>query len=197
MKISVITATWNCDELLGNCLTSFAKQNYANKEHIVIDGASTDGTISLIQEHIKQITVFISEPDFGIYDALNKGIQASSGDVIGFLHSDDLYNSEEVLGFIAKAFEDPSVCAVFGDLEYVMRQDIKHVVRRWRGNAFKMSDLSYGWMPAHPTFYVRRDWYIKIGGFDTSFKISADYHSIQNFFFAPRIQSGIHIKSFN
>lgn len=185
MKISVITATWNCANTLPDCLVSVAWQSHANREHIIIDGVSTDGTMDVINQHIEQIAAFISEPDKGIYDALNKGLQRATGDVVGFLHADDLFASADVLSIIASAFEDPSVCAVYGDLEYVSHQDTAKVIRRWQSKPFASKDLRWGWMPAHPTLYVRRDWYARIGGFDTSYRIAADYLSILKLFTQP------------
>jgi glycosyltransferase involved in cell wall biosynthesis len=161
------------------------RQSYENREHIIIDGASTDGTIDVINQHIDKITIFKSEPDKGIYDALNKGIQLASGDVVGFLHADDFYASDEVLSKIAQAFQDPSVCAVYGDLEYVHKQDKSKIIRHWQSNHFSQRDLNWGWMPAHPTLYVRRDFYLKISSFDISYSISADYLSILKLFTLP------------
>ena len=152
---------------------------------MIVDGASTDGTIEVINQHIGQIAKFKSERDKGIYDALNKGIQLATGDVVGFLHADDLYASDDVLSKIAQAFENPKVCAVYGDLEYVSQQDTSKVIRRWQIKPCSQKDLDLGWMPAHPTLYVRRDWYSKIGGFDISSRIAADYHSILKLFSQP------------
>lgn len=185
IKISVITATWNCAETLPDCLASMALQTYANREHIIVDGASSDGTVEVINHHINQIALFKSERDKGIYDALNKGIKMATGDVVGFLHADDLYASVDALSIIAQAFEDPTVCAVYGDLEYVSQQDTSKVIRRWQSNSFNQRDLGWGWMPAHPTLYVRRDWYSRIGGFDISYRIAADYLSILKLFTQP------------
>lgn len=189
ISISVVTATWNCAKTLPDCLTSVARQSYSNKEHVIVDGASTDGTIDVINQHINQIAKFKSERDKGIYDALNKGIQLATGDVVGFLHADDLYASDNVLSQIAKAFEDPEVCAVYGDLEYVSQQDTSKVIRRWQSKLFNQKDLGWGWMPAHPTLYVRRDWYAKIGGFDISYRIAADYLSILQLFTQPNFNA--------
>lgn len=189
IRISVITATWNCARTLPDCLASVAQQSYDNIEHVIIDGASTDGTIDVVNRHIEHVAVFKSERDKGIYDALNKGIALATGDVIGFLHADDLYASDDVLSKVAKAFEDPSVCAVYGDLEYVSQQDINKVVRRWQSNSFKRQDLGWGWMPAHPTLYVRREWYARIGGFDISYRIAADYLSILKLFTQPEFKT--------
>jgi glycosyltransferase involved in cell wall biosynthesis len=185
IKISVVTATWNCAETLPDCLASVARQSCTNREHVIVDGASTDGTIDVINRNIERIANFKSERDKGIYDALNKGIQLATGDVIGFLHADDLYASDDVLSKIARAFEDPVVCAVYGDLEYVDRQDTSKVIRRWQSKPFNHKNLAWGWMPAHPTLYVRRDWYSKIGGFDISYRIAADYLSILKLFTHP------------
>ena len=182
IKISIITATWNCAGTLLDCMASVARQDYAHREHIIIDGLSTDGTVDLIKLHTDQIGIFKSERDEGIYDALNKGIKLATGDVIGFLHSDDFYASNNVLSKIAKVFEDPSVCAVYGDLEYVSKQNATKVIRRWKGKPFNKRDLGWGWMPAHPTLYVRSVSYAKIGGFDANYRIAADYLSILRLF---------------
>jgi glycosyltransferase len=188
-KISIITATWNCALTLPDCLTSVSQQTYANREHVIVDGASNDGTIDVINQYIEQISTFKSAPDKGIYDALNKGIELATGDVIGFLHADDLYASDDALAKIAQAFADPKICAVYGDLEYVRQLDTSCVVRRWTSKPFTDTDLSRGWMPAHPTFYVRREWYSKIKGFDISYQISADYLSILKLFKQPEFKT--------
>lgn len=189
LTISVVTATSNCANTLPDCLASVAQQNYTNREHIVVDGASTDGTLEVINRHIDQIATFKSEPDKGIYDALNKGIKLATGDVVGFLHADDLYASDDVLAKIAQAFEDPTVCAVYGDLEYVSQQDTSKVIRRWKGKPFNKNDLGWGWMPAHPTLYVRREWYSNINGFDVNYRIAADYLSILKLFTQPAFKT--------
>jgi len=131
----------------------------------------------------------VSEPDRGIYDALNKGIARASGDVVGFLHADDVYASPDVLARVAEAFADPSVAAVHGDLQYVRKDDTARVVRHWRSSPFSPDRLRRGWMPPHPTLYVRREWYERIGGFDTRYRIAADYHSILRLFSQPGFRS--------
>ena len=185
ITITIVTATWNCATTLPDCLASIKRQSHSNREHIIVDGASTDGTMSVINAHLDQISRFISEEDKGIYDALNKGIRLATGDIVGFLHADDLYASDNTLSKIAEAFEDPSVCAVYGDLEYVSQQDTSKVIRRWQSNNFKRTELDWGWMPAHPTLYVRRQWYLRIGEFDISYRIAADYLSILKLFTKP------------
>lgn len=185
IKITVITATWNCVSTVADCLDSVARQTYDEREHVVVDGASTDGTLDLLQAHRHQLAVLKSEPDCGIYDALNKGLALATGDVVGFLHADDLYAHPQVLEHVAAAFQDPSVCAVYGDLHYVRQHDTTQVVRHWQGSPFNPSSLAWGWMPAHPTLYVRREWYQRIGGFDTRYRIAADYLSILQLFSQP------------
>ena len=180
--ISVVTATWNCDQTVKECLASVSAQTYPHREHVVVDGSSTDSTMAILTAHALQLAVLKSEPDAGIYDALNKGIALARGDVVGFLHADDLYANPNVLAQIAKAFEDPAVCAVYGDLQYVSKVNTAHVVRQWRSSAFTPNGLAWGWMPAHPTLYVRREWYERIGGFDTRYRIAADYLSILQMF---------------
>lgn len=189
VKISIITATWNCAETLPDCLASVARQDYTFREHIIIDGASTDDTIGVVNRHIHQVAIFKSEQDKGIYDALNKGIKLASGNVVGFLHADDIYASDDVLSKIAKSFEDPTVSAVFGDLEYVTQKNANKVIRRWRSNSFSKKHLNWGWMPPHPTLYVRRDWYSKITGFDIGYGIAADYLSVLKMFTLPGFKS--------
>ena len=185
VKISIVTATWNCVETVGDCLGSVDSQTHANREHVVIDGASQDGTLSLLERHRSKLGVLVSEKDGGIYDALNKGIARASGDVVGFLHADDIYGGPDVLARVAEAFADPDVTAVYGDLQYVRKDDVRRVVRHWRSSPFSRRMLTRGWMPPHPTLYVRREWYDRIGGFDTDYRIAADYFSILSLFSQP------------
>lgn len=182
MKISVVTATRNCVDTVLDTLCSVQSQGYANVEHVVVDGASSDGTLEALQSSRSSLGALLSEPDEGIYDALNKGIGIASGQVVGFLHADDVYGSSEVLSEIASVFENPEVQAVYGDLEYVRADDLSVVVRHWRSCEFTPQRLLQGWMPPHPTLYVRKEWYDLIGGFNTSYRIAADYLSILQLF---------------
>jgi len=184
-KISIVTATWNCANTIEDCLQTIAAQTWPSREHVVIDAGSNDGTVPLLEKYRQQIGTLISEPDKGIYDALNKGIARASGDVVGFLHADDLYAHEDVLAKVACAFEDPSVCAVYGDLQYVSKEHTSQVVRHWASRPFEPHMLRQGWMPPHPTLYVRREWYERIGGFDINYRIAADYFSILQLFSQP------------
>jgi glycosyltransferase len=179
-------------ETVGDCLLSVEEQTWANREHIIIDGISSDGTLEVLARHRDDIAVLVSEPDRGIYDALNKGIARASGDVVGFLHADDLFAGPEALARIGAAFEDPGVCAAYGDLLYVRRGDVEHVVRYWRTPPFNRRRLAWGWMPPHPTLYVRREWYERIGGFDTRYRIAADYFSVLSLFGNPEFRA-VHV----
>lgn len=185
VKVSVITATRNCARTLPDCLASVSGQSYRDVEHLVIDGASRDGTLEILEANREQLAVSLSEPDRGIYDALNKGLARSTGDVIGFLHADDVFGGRDALARLAQAFEDPSVSAVYGDLQYVRKADMTKVVRHWRPGDFSARKLGWGWMPPHPTLYVRRGWYECVGGFDTDYRIAADYLSILKLFSQP------------
>lgn len=192
MKISVITASYNCVDTIQDALDAVAIQKHSAVEHVIIDGASVDGTWEAVQAHGSARKVAFSEPDQGIYDALNKGIACSSGDVVGFLHADDVFADAEVLSRVAEAFADPSVEAVYGDLQYVHREDLSRVMRHWRSEPFEARKLARGWMPPHPTLYVRRSVYERLGGFDTSYRIAADYEFILRLFSQPGLRA-IHI----
>jgi glycosyltransferase len=175
MKISVVTVTFNCATTVADCLGSVAGQSYPDREHIVIDGASLDGTQEVLQGHREELAVLVSEPDEGIYFGLNKGIARATGDVIGLLHADDLYADSTILARVAEAFDDPAVEAVYGDLVYVAKEDTTRVIRCWRSGEFRPSRLGWGWMPPHPTLFLRRSLYQRFGLFDTRYRIAADY----------------------
>lgn len=181
MKISIITAVRNRRETVAATIASVRSQLHPDVEYIVVDGASTDGTTELLRAQRAKIDVLICEPDNGIYDALNKGIAAATGEVIGLLHADDVYASERVLSAVAETFENAKINAVYGDLEYVSKNDLDKVVRYWRAGAFSAAKLSWGWMPPHPTLFVRRAVYERLGRFDTSYRIAADYDLILRF----------------
>lgn len=183
MTISIITITYNSAKTLQRALESVQSQTYKDIEHIVVDGASTDGTKELIAAYAKQHpnVRWVSEKDDGIYNALNKGIRMATGDVIGFLHSDDVLYSPDSIGHIAAAFGDETVDVVYGDLQYC---NGGKVVRRWKSNDFNPSALKYGWMPPHPTVYVRSKVYQEVGLYDDWFHISADYDMILRIFTA-------------
>jgi len=187
--ISVITATRNCRNTIEQCLASVAAQTWLDRQHIVVDGASSDGTLELLEAHRSQFSVLVSEPDCGIYDALNKGLAYATGEVVGFLHADDIYARPDVLALIAEAFTDPEVGAVYGDVQYVRKDDVSKVVRNWHSGHFSHRRLAWGWMPPHPSLYVRRSWYARVGAFETDYRISADYLSVLKLFSQPTLNA--------
>lgn len=181
MKISIITITYNSTKTIQRALDSVQSQTYKDIEHVIVDGASTDGTRELIETYAKQHknVRWISEPDKGIYNALNKGIHLATGDVIGFVHSDDILYAPDSIAHIAEVFAQQDIEVVYGDLQYVREGKI---VRRWRSNDFNPSSLKYGWMCPHPTMYVRKEVYEQVGEYDEWFSISADYDMILRIF---------------
>lgn len=181
MKISVITAVFNNRDTIADALESVLSQTHEDVELIVIDGGSTDGTLDVLRTYAGRIAVLVSGPDGGIYDALNKGLARASGEVVGFLHSDDVFHDAACLARIANAFAAPETDAVYGDLEYVKKDAPGRVVRYWQAGAYSVDKLRHGWMPPHPTFYVRRAVYQHLGGFDTTYHIAADYDCMLRF----------------
>ena len=174
MKISIITATYNSAVTVRDTLACIAGQQYPHIEHIIIDGSSKDNTLDIVKEFPHVATV-ISEKDKGIYDAMNKGVQLATGDVIGILNSDDFYTSPAVLSKVAATFEDKAVEAVYGDLQYVRQDNVGIVTRTWKAGTFQKKHLYYGWMPPHPTFFVRKQVYEKAGLFNIALRSAADY----------------------
>jgi glycosyltransferase involved in cell wall biosynthesis len=167
---------------VGNCLASVAAQSHQDIEHLMIDGASTDGTLAVLQAHRSQLAVLVSEPDAGIYEAMNKGISHAAGDIIGFLNADDFYAHDRVLETVARYFaEDPKLDACYSDLMYVDQFDTSRTVRYWQSNFFVPDSFSCGWCPPHPTFFVRRSVYERFGGFDLSYRIAADVELMMRF----------------
>lgn len=189
LKISVITAVYNSHQTVGQALDSVLSQTHPAVESIVIDGASTDGTLTVLQPYRPRLGILISERDQGIYDALNKGIKHATGEVVGFLHADDVFENSEVLAKVAAAFEDPAIDAVYGDLVYVRHNDISQVIRYWKSGLYDDAALARGWMPPHPTFYVRRSVYERLGGFDTRYRIAADYDTVLRFLAVSKIRT--------
>lgn len=182
MKISIITVAYNSAKTIRDTLESVCTQDHKNIEHIVVDGKSTDNTLDIVQcfPHVAKL---VSEQDKGLYDAMNKGIKLATGEVIGILNSDDMYANRQVLSKVAALFLNKNASTVYGDLQYVDASDVTKVLRTWRAGRFKRSDFYYGWMPPHPTFFVRKSIYDKVGLFDTSLRSASDYELILRILF--------------
>jgi glycosyltransferase involved in cell wall biosynthesis len=175
LKISIITACLNNADTLETAMQSVFEQDYPNIEYIVIDGASTDGTEALLEKHKNKINVLISEKDKGIYEALNKGLSKASGDVVGFLHADDFYTNNHVISKIAESFQKENTDCIYGDLQYVDRVNSVRMIRDWKSEPYKAGLFLKGWMPPHPTFFLKKKCYDEYGNYNTSLTISADY----------------------
>lgn len=182
MKISIVTAVWNRACTIGEAIESVQRQSYGNIEHVIQDGGSTDGTLQVIERLANNRTRLVSQRDSGIYDAINIGISRATGDVIGLMHSDDMFTTDGVLCDVATAFVDRKVDGVYGDLQYISATDPDRVIRYWRSGAYDPSKLKRGWMPPHPTLYLRREVFERWGAYDTSFRISADYDAMLRWF---------------
>lgn len=182
MTISIITATFNSGKTLRDTIESVLSQTYEDIEYILVDGLSKDNTLDIIREYEPRFhgrMKYISERDNGLYDAMNKGINLATGDIIGILNSDDFYADNDVLDAIVKGLNN--VDAVYGDLDFVQNSDTTKIVRKWNGSQYHCGAFLKGWHPAHPTFYVRKSFYDKFGGFDTSFDVSADFELMLRF----------------
>lgn len=175
MKVSIITVCYNSESTLESTIRSVIEQDYPDIEYIVVDGNSTDGSPAIIEKYKSKITKFISEKDKGVYFALNKGIALATGDVIGLLHSDDFYASKTIITQVVKEFESSHSDSVYGDLQYVSRENTEKVIRHWQAKPYNNQLFLKGWMPPHPTFFVKNKCYTNFGCFNTSFSISADY----------------------
>ena len=174
MTISIITATHNSESTIEHTLESIRHQDFPSIEHIIVDSLSTDSTMNIVKgfDHVRKI---ICEKDNGIYDAMNKGISAASGEIIGILNSDDVYIDNQVLSMIGKVFENEQVEVCYADLQYVSPEDVNKVVRTWKSGPFSKRSFYWGWMPPHPTFFVRKSVYEKVGLFNTGLRSAADY----------------------
>lgn len=190
LKISIITVTLNSSKFLNDCLQSVKSQTYDDIEHIVIDGASTDNTLNLLETKKKQLAILVSEKDNGIYHAMNKGIKLSRGDIIGFLNSDDFYVNSDVILKVAKKFEkDPSLDVCYADLIYVDKNNTSKIIRYFKSRKFKKGLFSKGWCPPHPTFFVRQSIYKKYGIFDLNYHFASDVDLMMRFLEIHKIKS--------
>lgn len=191
MKISLITVTYNSSDVLRCAIESILRQTYPHIEYIIVDGASKDNTLDIIRTYEPKFNDrmrWISEPDRGLYDAMNKGIRMATGDVIGILNSDDFFTSDDVLQKVAEGFTDSEVDAVYGDIHFVHADDLKRCVRYYSSKIFRRGLMRLGFIPAHPSFYCRRECFEKYGGYKTDYKIAADFDLLLRFIYVHRIR---------
>ncbi len=189
MKLSIITVVLNNKAYIEDCIHRVLDQTYKNIEYIIVDGSSTDGTVEIIKKYEKFISKWISESDNGVYDAMNKGIQISSGDIIGTLNADDFYPHHEVLAKVAEVFSQESVDSCYGDLDYVDSFDTRKIIRCWRSGHYIANRFYWGWMPPHPTFFVRRRIYEQYGVFNLELGTAADYELMLRFLLRHKIKT--------
>lgn len=190
MKLSIITATWNSSATIRDTIESLLTQTHQDFEHIIVDGLSEDNTLEIVEEYqpvYKGRLKIISEKDNGLYDAMNKGIAIATGDVIGILNSDDFYTSSDILAHVSSEIND--VDAVYGDIHYVNADDLSKTVRFYSSERFRPWKMRMGFMPAHPSFYCKRDIYTKYGMFDLDFKIAADFEQLLRLIFIHKIKT--------
>jgi len=188
LKITVITVCHNCAATLASALNSVVSQSWPNIEHIVIDGASTDGTNSVINSYRTGLTKVVSEPDTGIYDAMNKGLALATGEVVAFLNADDFYKDADVLTRVARLMQAEQLDALYGDVEFFRAGQPSAVVRRYNSGRFTADRLGWGWMPAHPALFVRRALFERYGMFSTDYLIAGDFEFIARVFKQPALR---------
>ncbi|MDQ7947343.1 MAG: glycosyltransferase family 2 protein [Pedobacter sp.] len=189
MKISVITVVYNAENYIKDCIESVVAQTYPAIEYIVVDGGSTDRTISIIGNYVQNIAHFVSEKDQGMYDALNKGMALATGDVIGILNADDMLAAPNVIEKIAQAFSRTQADAIYGNLNYVNVDPPYKIIRKWVSTPYTPRGIVMGWMPAHPTLYVKSEIFKKFGNYSLLYGTAADYELILRFLFKHRIRA--------
>lgn len=183
MKVSLITVTYNSAATLKDTIESVASQDYPNIEYIIVDGNSKDGTQDIIKSYNGTVSKWLSEPDKGLYDAMNKGIQMASGDVVGIINSDDFYHRPDAISRVVDGFSDPEIECVFADIRFVPPEDLNKTVRYYSSKRFNLGAFSWGFMPAHPTFFTYRKNFEKFGVYKTNYKIAADFELLVRFLY--------------
>ncbi|WP_432713100.1 glycosyltransferase family 2 protein [Pedobacter sp.] len=189
MKVSIVTIVLNCEKYIADCIDSVLIQDYQEIELIIIDGKSTDSTIPIIKSYLPQVSYFISVADQGFYSALNQALNIATGDVIGILNADDVLADAHVISTIVEKFKNNHCEAVYGNLNYTKRDDVNAVVRTWRSNSFQRNAVHYGWMPPHPTIYIKKEVYERLGDFSMDFGHSSDYELVLRFFYKHHISA--------
>lgn len=176
MKVSVITVCYNSEKTIASTLDSIASQTHENLEHVIVDGGSTDGTINIVKQKLRDGDIFVSEPDEGLYDAMNKGVDLATGDIVGVLNSDDFYESDDAVATVVEMFRrTPEADLVFGDVVFVSPDNLNKVIRLYRAAHFRPWKLRFGWMPPHPATFVRKSAYERVGKYRLDMRIAADY----------------------
>lgn len=189
MKVTIITVVFNAEKYLKDCIDSVLGQDYENIEYVVIDGGSTDGTLSVIELYRSRIHYYISEPDKGMYDALNKGIKVATGDVIGILNADDMLASDDVIAAIVREFKEKQPDGVYGNLNYIDLGFSKKIIRKWVSKQFVKRDILLGWMPAHPTLYLKKELFSHYGNYSLDFGTAADYELMIRFLYLHQVNA--------
>lgn len=192
MKISIITTTFNSEKTIRDTIESIINQTYTDYEYIIIDGASDDHTIDIVKEYepiLGNKLKWISEKDKGIYDAMNKGILLATGEIIGILNSDDFFSSNNILDTISKSFQNEKIDAIYGDVHFINDKNPNKIVRYYSSKIFRPYLMKYGMMPAHPSFYIRKKYFHKIGLYKTSYKIAADFEFLLRAIYIKRINT--------
>ncbi len=188
MKVSIITVVYNGAEHIRDCIDSVVNQTYPDIEYLIIDGKSTDGTVEIVQSYGSKVAHFVSEPDKGLYDAMNKGIRLATGDVVGLLNADDFYRHNRVIANMVALFERTGSDAVYGDMLYVDRHDTQKLKRYWRSGWYKPGAFKWGWMPGHLSFFAKRSLYEKYGLFRLDMKSAADYELMLRFIHKNKVK---------
>lgn len=189
MKISVLTVALNAADTIEDTLRSVASQTYPDVEHVIVDGASQDATLEIVEWYPERVAKVVSEHDEGLYYAMNKGLDLVTGDVVGTLNADDVHGDERVLERVAHAFEDPQLEACWGDMCLMDYHDMHRLKRYWRSSPYRPGLFSRGWVPPHPTFFARRDLYAKYGKFDLSYRVAADFELLLRLIEKHRIKT--------
>ncbi len=189
MKVSIITVVLNGAGYIAGCIESILMQKHADIEYIVLDGASTDGTIEIVKKYLPDIYFFESSKDEGFYSALNHGLAMSNGEVIGVLNADDVLANPYVISTIVNNFKDKTCDAVYGNLNYTKRDNLNEVIRTWRSKTFKRHAVKYGWMPPHPTVYIKKEIFLKLGNYSNAYGASSDYEFILRLFYKHQVKA--------
>lgn len=187
MKVSIITATYNSASTIRDAIDSVIAQNYPDIEHIIVDGVSRDNTLDIVKSYGDKIAKIISEPDKGIYDAMNKGIQVATGDIVGILNSDDFFTSNDVVSTIVETFKNNDIDALYADVHFVNPDNLNKCVRYYSSKIFRPSLFRFGFMPAHPSFYMRKECYEKFGFYSLDYKIASDYDLLIRYLYKEKI----------